>query len=485
LSFPEAPAQPAPAPPAKQRPAPEELVPNLAKAPPALPPPVETYPIDLCTALRLAEADNPTIAISRQTIREALANQLRANALLLPHLRAGANFHRHLGVLQTSFGEIRHVQSEALYAGGGARALAAETVGFPMVQLFSPLADALFEPLVARRLVAVRRNQSAATTNQTLLEVASRFLELVSAEAELGAFRETEEDMNQVVQLTAIFAKVGRARRADASRARGEALLLHTEGLRAEERVAVASANLAELLNLDTAIRLQTPAQATGMLQLVDLHADLEALVTQAQSARPEIAAVAAEIARRQAQLREEQFRPWLPTLSVGYSAGTFGGGTNRVDLVPVNPGFGKFGSRADFDVLAWWTVQNAGAGNAALQGQRRAQREMATDEQLRLLNLVRREVVAAYGRTEAGLRRVEIARQRLQSAEAGYRADLRRIQGGQGLPIEILNSVERLGQARLALIQSLLAYNRGQFELFVAVGQKPTNACLPACSSR
>jgi outer membrane protein TolC len=333
---------------------------------------------------------------------------------------------------------------------------------------------------VARRLVAVRRNQSAATTNQMLLEVASRFLELVSAEAELNALRQTEEDMNQVVQLTAIFAKVGRARPADASRARGEALLLHTETQRAEERVGVASANLAELLNLDTAILLQTPAQATGLLQLVDLHTDLEALVIQAQSLRPELAAIAAEIARRQAQYREEKFRPWLPTISVGYSAGTFGGGTNRVDLVPANSNFGRFGSRADFDVLAWWTVQNAGKGNLALQDQRRAQRELSTDEQLRLLNLVRREVVAAYGRSEAGLRRVGIARARLASAEAGFREDLRRIQGGEGLPIEILNSVDRLGGARVALIQSLLEYNRGQFELFVALGQRPTNACPP-----
>ena len=34
--------------------------------------------------------------------------------------------------------------------------LAAESVAFPMVQVLSPLADAFFEPLVARRLVSVR-----------------------------------------------------------------------------------------------------------------------------------------------------------------------------------------------------------------------------------------------------------------------------------------------------------------------------------------
>jgi outer membrane protein TolC len=468
----------------EQLPAPDSSrePPDLSRAPPSLPPPAQTLPIDLCTALRLAEGDNPTIGISRQAIQEALADQLRANALLLPSLRAGGNYHDHQGVLQNSFGEIRHVHTDSLYVGGGARALAAETVAFPMIQLFSPLADAFFEPLVARRQVAVRRAQSAATANQVLLEVASRFLELVSAEAELVALRQSEEDMNEVVRLTVVFAEVGQARGADASRARGAALLLHTEEQRAEERVAIASANLAEVLNLDTAVRLQTPGQATGLLQLVDLRNDLDALVAQAQAARPELAANAAEIARREALYREEKFRPLLPTLSVGFSSGTFGGGTNRVDLV-ANPGFGKFGSRADFDVLAFWNVQNLGAGNAARQNERRAQREIATIEQVRLLHQVRREVVTAYSRAEAGWRRVEVGRDRLRSAEAGHREDLGRTRGGQGLPIEILNSTERLVRARLALIQSILEYNLGQFQLFVALGQRPTNACPPACT--
>src|SRR5262249_55060292 len=161
------------------------------------------------------------------------------------------------------------------YAGGGARALAAETVAFPMVQVFSPLADAFLEPLVARRFVAVRGAQAAATTNQMLLEVANRFLELVSAEAEFGALRRSADDMALIVELTTAFARAGQGRPADAKRARAEAGLLRVEVQRAEERVAVASANLAELLNLDTAVRLKTPVQATGLLQLLDPACDL------------------------------------------------------------------------------------------------------------------------------------------------------------------------------------------------------------------
>ena len=44
-------------------------------SPPLIPPPSGEYPIDLSTALRLAEAENPTIAAARARIIEALALQ--------------------------------------------------------------------------------------------------------------------------------------------------------------------------------------------------------------------------------------------------------------------------------------------------------------------------------------------------------------------------------------------------------------------------
>ena len=47
-------------------------------------PPTREYPIDLTTALRLAEVENPLIAEARQRIGEALAVQQGARALLLP-----------------------------------------------------------------------------------------------------------------------------------------------------------------------------------------------------------------------------------------------------------------------------------------------------------------------------------------------------------------------------------------------------------------
>ena len=461
----------------------EEDPEDLSRAPSSLPTYPQESPIDLDTALRLAAVENPTIGIARQAIEAALADQLRARSMLLPHLRAGFNYHLHDGVLQTSFGEMRRVNSRDFYLGGGSRTLAAETVAFPAVQIFSQLGDAIYEPLAARRLVAENRARAAAIDNDMLLQVALRYLELVRAEAQRAALIESESDMNQVVRITTAYARIKQGRPADAMRSRSEALLLHAERQEREEALAVAASELSRLLNLDPAVRLYSPAGAIGLVQLVDPHLSVKALVQRALASRPELAAQQAEIARRGIKVRQERARPFLPTVSIGYSAGTFGGATNRTDLVPVNSGAG---ARTDLDVIAYWTLQNAGVGNYLLQKQRRIERDEAVIEQTRIMNVVGREVAEAHAQSEAHYEKLQIAERRLKSAERGFREDLDRIKGAKGIPIEVLNSVRLLTRARLNLIEETFAYDAAQFRLFVALGQSPPLAgesgyCPPA----
>src|SRR5205807_2584180 len=116
-----------------------------ATAPPAIPPSAGHYRIDLASALRLAEAQNPSIGVVRTAVLEALGMQQIARTLLLPSLNAGANYHHHTGNLQRSSGKIFRLDEQSLYFGGGARTLAAKSVAIPAVNLVSPLTDAIFE----------------------------------------------------------------------------------------------------------------------------------------------------------------------------------------------------------------------------------------------------------------------------------------------------------------------------------------------------
>jgi outer membrane protein TolC len=103
---------------------------SLAAALPAQPP---AFAIDLDTALRLAQDENPDIAIARVAIMEARARATLANLLLVPNLNAGGNYHGHVGDLQRSSGRIISLSEQSLYFGGGARTLAAESIGVPMI----------------------------------------------------------------------------------------------------------------------------------------------------------------------------------------------------------------------------------------------------------------------------------------------------------------------------------------------------------------
>jgi outer membrane protein TolC len=435
----------------------------------------QIFPIDLPTALRLAERGNPTIAIAREAICANLAVQQQARALLLPTLNAGTNLHIHTGNLQNSTGEALQESSQSLYFGGGAEAIAAGTVAIPAVSLVSPLGDALYQPLVAQQRVAASRFDCRAASNAVLLEVATDYLALLGAEAGLEALRQTDADAAKIVQAMEAFVQVGQARKADADRAQSRALLIRTEMYGAEEQVAVAAARLAALLDLDPAVGLEATSGPLQPVPLVDPGYDLENLIAIALGARPEMGSQRAAIAAGEARLQAEKMRPLLPTISAGFSAGDFGAGS---DLGPVS--LGQFAPRSDFDVLAVWTLQNAGLGNLALQRRRRAEVEQAVSQRVRVINLIREEVSAAYGTAAARCRQIQWAQQQLATAQSGFREELTRIRGGEGLPIEAVNSLDLLARARLDAITAVVEYNQAEFRLFVSLGAPPPAIAIP-----
>jgi outer membrane protein TolC len=370
--------------------------------------------------------------------------------------------------LQSAAGIIREVNREAFYGGLGAAAVGAGTVGFPGIRITAHLADAFFEPTATRQAVVGRQFDALATRNTILLEVATRYLTLAGAETTLQVVRQSERDLGEIARITDDFARVGQGRQGDADRARSQALLLHTVEQRAEEDVAVASAELARLLRADPAIRLR-PTVPVPVVELVDAAANLEELIQIALRNRPEVGARSADVAVNQTRLRKERVRPFLPFISAGYSAGEFGGGSNLSDVR-----FGHFAGRTDIDVLAVWSLQDFGLGNLAVQRRQRARVDEAVAERSRVINLIRREVADAQALAAARRREYDLARRRVETAEQAFRLDLIRARNlaAKALPIEVLNSATLLTTARQDLIRALVAYDQAQFQLFVALGQ-------------
>jgi outer membrane protein TolC len=337
------------------------------------------------------------------------------------------------------------------------------------VNIFSPLTDAIFEPLAARQQVERARFDASATANNVLLEVAELHFELLAAEADLRVRRAAATQATEVVRLTREYANAGQGREADAQRAASEFGLIMDEVRQAEEDLAVAAARLSRRLHLEQSVRLSPIAPAIEMVTIVDPVVPLPDLIQTALQGRPEFRARAAALAAAETHHRQERYRPFLPTLWLGFSAGAFGGGSNLV-----SNDLSHFAGRTDSDVMVYWTLQNFGLGNLALQRQRLAEAGQAAGEQSRVIAEIRSQVSAAYADVIAARQQVAITTRELASAESGFREDLERIRNTVGRPLELVNSLQLLNRARVARIRAVTDYNKAEFRLFVDLGSPP-----------
>jgi outer membrane protein TolC len=423
----------------------------------------------LAEALARAGIANPTIARADEAVRAGEAQLLQACALLLPTANGGANVRFHQGALISAGGFIRDVNIQSVYVGGGAGAKAAETVPIPGLRVYSHLGDAIFAPQAAQQVVVSREFDAVTVRNRTLLEVGTAYLALVRAQGERNSLLRTDEDLSEVVRLTVNQAKAGQGKDSDAQRARTEGLLLKAQIQQSDENVAVAAAELARLLDMDPSAPLRPADAVPPLIELVDPATPLPELLQAAVTRHPELAARNAEVAAAMVHLRQERVRPWLPVLSAGASLGNFGG---TGSLSPDRSWFAS--GRLDFDVSATWTVQNLAVGNRALQREARAVVGEAAAERNRIGDLIREEVTEAYGLVLSRRQEIDLARQRIDTASKAFKEDMLRAKNLEGRPIELLQSVALLRDARLALVSAMAEYSQAQLRLWVGLGNTP-----------
>jgi len=435
-------------------------------------------PIDLTTALQLANVQNPEFNIARTRILEAAALRQLAAAYFLPSINPGMNYDSHTGNLQQSNGNILSVNRSAVYVGAGANAVAAGTVNIPGVYFAANLGLGAFAYLSNRQTVRQREFESIAVRNQVFLQVTWAYSELLRAEGHRAAQIQARQEARVIAKLTSDYAQSGQGREADANRAATQLARREADVQAAEAEILGASANLCRLLNLDPSIRLHPTDAAVVPQPLVPDPIPLAELVALGLLNRPELAAQRAAIQAALLNLDGAKILPFSPTTLVGFSAGGFGGGSNLV-----RPIFGGMSGRTDLDAIVYWTIQNLGAGNLAMIRLAAARLRVTQFQQIEILNMVRADVAEAYARAHARYAQIGVYEDAVRSGYLAYHEDLDRtmFMGGPRprdvLPIELLNSFMLLADGRVDYVDAIVDYNRAQFAMYVALGQPPANA--------
>lgn len=462
----------------------EELVSEAVVQLPVAPPEIElkadeiaeveeVFPVDLPTALQLAGANSLQVALAVERLSEAYTRVEQADVRWLPSVRVGFSYNRHNGRNQATDGTIVEASRGSFFAGGGVGSgtapLNGGAGGPPRFAVDLSLAEIVFEPLAARRVVEVVTAEHNATFNETLLEAGTAYLRLVTAQAQLNTLGEIRKDVERMVEVAEAFASAGEGKVADVQRAMAElARWEHAEFGRQEE-VRVASIELARILRLEPGTLLNaTDSRLMSWSFFEDESADQ--LIAQAVAARPEMSRATAQTRVASANIAQEHWRPYLPHLLLGFSGGAFGGDRGSQ--------WKNVSDRTDIDVAAIWEMENLGWGNAArreLAANRHRQACIAVDmTRDRIIS----QVVAANQRCRIRQASIQAAQTRLDAAAKSMEAALLGIREGVQRPVEAQQSVVAVADARLAYLDAISSYNQAQLQLLYAVG-------TPASESR
>ena len=466
-----------------------ETIPNAKDATPAPPPrlPVDTAlipgrvvePIDLANALRLAGARDLDIAVARQQIFAATADLTAARALWLPSLFYGPSWYRSDGQIQTVTGQVQTINRSALFLGG--TAALPNTIqgpppgtGIPSVNGMTTtvrISDAIFIPMAARRVLTANEAGLRTATNNALLQIAQAYFDLQGATGRLAIAREAAANAEALSAITDSYAKLGLGLEADHRRALTEVKHRRRDAQLAAGQLLVASANLIRLLVLDPKVVMAPVEPPECIIHLIPDDIPLDDLVVQGLQNRPELASAEALVQAAAVRRTQARLRPFTPAVFMTYAGGGMGGGPNAF--------FGNFGPRGDAEVGLYWELQNLGFTDVAIMRRRAAELEISNLEKTRALTQVGADIVAAFETRLAAARQIEDARETLVEAIESLRLNFVNIRQGAQLPratrpIEVLQPIQALAQGRLDYLDSVLSYNRAQFQLKRAIGQAP-----------
>ena len=450
-----------------------------------LPPtaPAETdrpLPINLATALRLADARPLVVTAAQASAWVAEAQLQRANLIKIPELDFGVDYVRHDG-FGPDFNRGVNNPSYGFPGGGGPlnNNLNWMYVGGSLYGIV-PMTDAIFQPLAARQVLNSKRHDIQAAKNDALVATAHAYFGVHQYRGQyagcLDVIRRGEELTDRIKELSHDLVpriEVDRAIQMLAD------IQQHAAMLRREWRVS--SANLTQLLRLDPRVVIVPLEPDHLQITLIDPARPLDELMPIALSNRPELASQRALIQASEIAVRREKNRPALLTiLLTGFQSP---GGMRMQGMVF---GIGNGGAmnlwslREDVSLQAIWQLEGLGLGNLARIKKERGTQSKAVADLFRLQDATVAEVTQRQADLQSAAVRVSQAerslRQGLITFEGNYEGLAETKRFGDVLvqiyrPQEVIRALQNLLTAYDQYFATVAEYNRAQFGLFHALG--------------
>ncbi len=451
------------------------------QSPPQLPPTQvqpgdRAMPINLPTALQLADARTIIIAAAQASLQIALAQLRQTQVIFLPNFTLGGTWYRHDGGGAANSGIQYTVGRDQYFLGAG-------TI------LALPFADVLYLPRQAKDRVATRRFDVQTSKNDALRAVAEAFFNVQQARGRLAGAQDVVERARGLVRTIEALAR-DLTSPIEIDRARTELAGQEREMLLRYQDWRVASADLTRELRLNP-LTVVAPLEPPHLqVTLISPKEAVDDLVPVGLLSRPELASQQALVQYTLDRLKQEKLRPLLPSLIFAPNAvpaapyvtiaapyGSLMTGVFSSDLNgKPQPWVGRF----DSITMLVWEFRNFGYGNRTLIRQRAAERERALTELFRIQDRVAAEVTEAHARVQSAVLRIGKAETELKEARISFEGNLKAItettRFGDRLvlvnrPLEAVLALEQLARAYDNYFTSVSDYNKAQFQLYWALG--------------
>jgi len=411
----------------------------------------EVQPIDLPTALRLAGANNIDLALVREALVQAQAQNDAATLSFVPALNGGLGYVKHNGAIQDVSGNVIDATKQ-LHS----------TVGGITSQV--NLGDAIFQKLAAGRLQNAAEYSVEAGRNITLQAAATAYFDLVSALTSVEIAREAVSISGDYQNQLDRAVGIGLANKSDALRVSVQTQGYQVALRQAEEIARNASVKLANILHVNPATRFQPTDKIVPQITLVPLETGLDALIGEAYDKRPELKASAATLDAADWQKTNSIYGPLIPTIGAQAMYGNISGGRLGV---PSNSG-----GTQDYGVMFNWRVGQGGLFDFSRIDYAKSKLEQGRLNDARLHDDVGRQVVQAFEGAHSAFDQLQLTKRNVDLAQQSLQLSRGRKEFGVGAVLEVIEAQKDLVQARAAYLRSLTGYAENQYALAQAIGR-------------
>jgi outer membrane protein TolC len=444
------------------------------------------FPINLATALRLADERPLVIAAAQASAWVAEAQLQTTKTLWVPTLNFGFNYIRHDGLGPdtlngqnipvgqnangqpdpTSFGRPLSQNVNFLYAGGA----------FFLMEYSTEM---IFQPLAARQNLNAARWNIQAAKNDALLITSDAYFNVHKWRGTYAGA------IDVVVKGRRLVAKIDELSRdlvpaVEVDRARNFLAEMEQEAVIARQNWRKSSANLTEVLRLDPRAVVEPLEPDHLQITLIEPRRPLDELMPIALTNRPELASQQAFVQAALVNIRREKMRPFLPIpmlngFQTPYEQLQFG-----VNGIGPRDKMNQWYPRVDVAPGMMFQFDSLGMGNAAMVKWMRGEASGAMVQLFRAQDLVAADVTRSQARLQSAAARIVQAERELRGALVNYTGVVEGL--GQTKRFgNVLQLVFRPQEAVFSLSLLKLAYdhywltvaeyNQAQFRLYHALG--------------